>query len=106
MRTTSPTRSASFHNTIAMAALTPRPTLAESLSACVLMFGPADVARSIGSNIACYPPDVTSEELHDAILDCLDRHARMGGAVADPFRCAQRLTTTFLRWHSQRQFAA
>lgn len=96
-----------FHATIAMSSLQPRPTLAESLIACALLFsGDVNVAKAIGNNIACYPADLSSAELHEEILASLKRHAEMGAAVADEVRCAQRLTTTFLRWYSQRQHAA
>lgn len=106
MHRSSPARSRSFHNTVCIAAMTPRPTLAESLSACVLMFGPADVARSVGANVASYPSDVDQAELFAAIKACLERHREMGGAVSDEIRCAQRLCTTWFRWHGQRQHAA
>lgn len=107
MHRSSPARSRSFHQTIAMRALTPRPTLPESLIACALTYsGDYDVAKSIGNNVACYDADATSAELHDAIVASLKRHLEMGAAVSDIQMCARALARTFTKWHGERRFAA
>lgn len=96
-----------LHATIRTASLHPRPTLAESLVACALTFsGDYDVARSIGNNVAMYPADLSSAELHDEIVASLKRHLEMGAAVSDVQMCARALARTFTRWHSSRLCAA